>query len=99
MRFHAVNRVSDVAGRSASLLALTERLRVLADLRAAIQAMWRADFDSNNEIRAENLLQYYWKSLQYLVFLGLAVLLSLALTAAGSSLQTVLLRWLRLDQI
>ena len=80
-------------------IALYSGISWMGNLRAAIQAMWRPDFDSNNEIRAENLLQYYWKSLQYLIFLGVAILVSLALTAAGSSLQTVLLRWLRLDQI
>ena len=66
---------------------------------AALPAGTRCERWGNNDFRAENLLVYYWKSLQYLLFLGLAILLSLALTAAGSSLQTVLLRWLRLDRM
>jgi membrane protein len=81
------------------IIALYSGISWMGNLRAAIQAMWRPDFDRNNEIRAENLLQYYWKSLQYLVFLGLAILISLALTAAGSSAQTLLLQWLGLDEI
>jgi len=81
------------------IIALYSGISWMGNLRAAIQAMWRPDFDSNNEIRAENLLTYYWKSLQYLVFLGAALLISLALTTAGSSAQTLLLRWLGLDEI
>ncbi len=80
-------------------IALYSGISWMGNLRAAIQAMWRPDFDSNNEIRAENLLQYYWKSLQYLIFLGLAILVSLGLTTAGSSAQTLLLRWLGLGDI
>ena len=81
------------------VIALYSGISWMGNLRAAVQAMWRPDFDSDNEVRAENLLVYYWKSLQYLVFLGVAILVSLALTAAGSFLQTVLLRWLGLDRI
>jgi membrane protein len=80
-------------------IALYSGISWMGNLRAAIQAMWRPDFDSNNEIRAENLLQYYWKSLQYLIFLGLAILVSLGLTTAGSTAQTLLLRWLGLGNI
>jgi membrane protein len=81
------------------VVALYSGISWMGNLRGAIQAMWRPDFDSNNEVRAENLLIYYWKSLHYLVFLGVAILLSLALTAAGSSAQMLLLRWLRLDKV
>ena len=81
------------------VIALYSGISWMGNLRGAIQAMWRPDFDSHNEIRAESLLKYYWKSLEYLVFLGLAILLSLVLTAAGSSAQTVLLRWLGLDHV
>ncbi len=81
------------------VVALYSGISWMGNLRSAIQAMWRPDFDSNNEIRAENLLQYYWKSLQYLFFFGLAILLSLLLTAAGSSAQTVIMRLFGLDRI
>ena len=80
------------------MIALYSGISWMGNLRGAIQAMWRPDFDSNNEIRAESLLKYYWKSLQYLIFLGLAILLSLVLTAAGSSAQSQLLGWLGLDR-
>ena len=81
------------------VVALYSGISWMGNLRAAIQAMWRPDFDSNNEVRAENLLKYYWKSLKYLLVLGFAILLSLSLTAAGSSLQTVVLRWWGLDDV
>ena len=59
--------------------------------------MWRPDFDANQDIAAENLFKYYWKSLVYLVFLGVAILVSLALTSTASWTQELVLRWLRLD--
>ena len=80
------------------IIALYSGISWMGNLRAAIQAMWRPDFDRNNEIRAENLLKYYWMSLKYLIFLGLAIVISLALTAAGSSAQGLVLRGLGWDQ-
>ena len=79
------------------IIAMYSGISWMGNLRGAIQAMWRPDFDSNNEIRAESLIKYYWKSLEYLIFFGLAILLSLVLTAAGSSAQSELLRWFGLD--
>ena len=81
------------------VVALYSGISWMGNLRGAIQAMWRPDFDSNNEIRAENLLKYYWKSLVYLVVLGVAILLSLGLTAAGSWAQGLVLRWWGLDKV
>jgi membrane protein len=75
-------------------IALYSGISWMGNLRAAIQAMWRPDFDSNQDIAAENLIQYYWKSLKYLVFLAAAILVSLALTAAASWAQDVILTWL-----
>lgn len=81
------------------VVALYSGISWMGNLRGAIQAMWRPDFDSNNEVRAENLLKYYWKSLIYLVVLGLAITLSLALTAAGSWAQNLLRQWWGLDRV
>jgi membrane protein len=81
------------------VIALYSGISWMGNLRGAIQAMWRPDFDSHNEIRAESLLKYYWRSLEYLIFLGVAILLSLMLTAAGSTAQGLVLRWFSLDQV
>lgn len=81
------------------VVALYSGISWMGNLRGAIQAMWRPDFDTNNEVRAENLLLYYWRSLKYLVILGIAILVSLLLSAAGSWAQTAALRLLGLDQV
>lgn len=81
------------------VVALYSGISWMGNLRGAVQAMWRPDFDTNNEIRAENVLKYYWKSLQYLIFFGLAILLSLALTTTGAWAQRFFLRLLGLDKI
>lgn len=80
-------------------IALYSGISWMGNLRAAIQAMWRPDFDSNQDIAAENLLQYYWKSLKYLVFLGTAILVSLSLTAAASWAQDIIVTWLGMDTV
>ena len=46
-----------------------------------------------------HLFKYYWKSLVYLVFLGVAILVSLALTSTASWTQELVLRWLGLDEL
>ena len=81
------------------VIALYSGISWMGNLRAAIQAMWRPDFDTNQDIAAENLIQYYWKSLKYLVFLGTAILVSLSLTAAASWAQELILTWLGLDSV
>ena len=80
-------------------IALYSGISWMGNLRAAIQAMWRPDFDANQDIAAENLFKYYWKSLMYLVFLGVAILVSLALTSTASWTQQLVLRWLGLDEL
>ncbi len=71
----------------------------MGNLRSAIQAVWRPDFDSDQEIAAETLWGYYLKSLGYLVALTAGILVSLTLTTVGTSAQSVVLRWLRLDMV
>lgn len=69
----------------------------MGNLRSAIQAMWRPDFDSEQEIAAEPLWRYYLKNLGYLAALGLGIATSLGLTTAGTSAQGAILRWLGLE--
>lgn len=81
------------------VIALYSGMSWMGNLRAAIQAMWRPEFDKDQETYDENLLVYYAKSLEYLAFLGVAIGASLALTAGGSTAQRLVLRWLKLDRV
>ncbi|MDQ2740499.1 MAG: inner membrane protein YhjD [Actinomycetota bacterium] len=76
------------------LIALYSGVSWMGNLRTAIQAQWRPDFDDNQETREESLLKYYWKSLIYLLMLGVAISASLLLTAAGSWAQGTVLKLL-----
>lgn len=79
------------------LIALYSGVSWMGNVRTAIQAQWRPDFDDNQETRKESLPKYYGKSLIYLVTLGAAILASFLLTAAASWAQAFLLRLLGWD--
>ena len=81
------------------VIALYSGVSWMGNLRAAIQAMWRPNFDTDNEVYDENLLKYYGKSLMYLLLLGAAVLVSIGLTVSASSAQSVVLTWLGADRV
>ena len=81
------------------VVALYSGVSWMGNLRSAIQAMWRPDFGTEQEIAAEPLWRYYLRSLQYLAALTIGILLSLALTTVATSAQAVVLRWLHLDQV
>src|ERR1700710_699442 len=78
-------------------IALYTGISWMGNLRSAIQAMWRPDFDSEQEIAAEPLWRYYLKNLGYLSTLGLGLALSLALTTLGTTAQSTVLDWLGLS--
>jgi membrane protein len=81
------------------VVALYSGVSWMGNLRSAIQAMWRPDFGTEQEIAAESLWRYYLKSLRYLAALTVGIGLSLALTAIGTSAQNVVLRWFGLDKV
>ena len=81
------------------VVALYTGVSWMGNLRSAIQAMWRPDFDTDQEIAAETIWGYYLRSLVYLAALTLGIVLSLGLTTVGTSAQSVVLRWLGLDKI
>ncbi len=81
------------------VFALYSGVSWMGNLRSAIQAMWRPDFDSEQEIAAETLWGYYLKSLLYLIALTVGISISLTLTTLGTSAQAVVLRWFGLDQV
>lgn len=81
------------------VVALYSGVSWMGNLRSAIQAMWRPDFDSEQEIAAETIWGYYLKSLGYLVALTVGISLSLTLTTLGTSAQQVVLGWFGLDRV
>jgi len=81
------------------VIALYSGVSWMGNVRTAIQAQWRPDFDTDQETREESLGRYYLKSLGYLAALGVGVLASLLLTAAGSWAQSFALKWFGLDRV
>lgn len=71
----------------------------MGNIRAAVQAQWRSDFDDDQEIAQENILVNFGRNLVRLLGLGLAILLSVALSLSGGALQPLLVEWFSLDDI
>ena len=70
----------------------------MGNLRSALQAQWRPDFDDEQEIAAEPLWHYYLKNLRYLATLTLGMIASIVLTTVGSALPEKVLQWLGLPE-
>ena len=70
----------------------------MGNVRSALQAQWRPDFDDEQEIAAEPLWHYYLKNLRYLATLTLGMVASVVLTTVGSSLPHNILDWLGLPE-
>lgn len=81
------------------LAALYTGIGWMGNLRAAVQAQWRVSFDADQEIAREKIWVTMGKNLLALVGLGLAILVSLVLSTAGSNLVEPILRWLGLGDI
>lgn len=73
--------------------------RWIGNVRAAIQAQWRTDFDEEQEQPRESFVVAFGQNLLRLAGLGVAVLASVGLSLAGGALQPVIVRLLGLDQI
>lgn len=69
------------------------------NIRAAVQAQWRPDFDDDQEILQASFIKNLIKNFTLLVSLGLALIVSLALSAAGVALSGKILGWLGLSDI
>lgn len=66
------------------VFALYSGISWMGNVRSALQAQWRPDFDDNQEIAAESLPHYYWKNFRYLLVLGSGLLMSILLTVVGT---------------
>ena len=81
------------------LTALYSGIGWAGNIRAAVQAQWRPDFDDDQEMLQETFIKKLVKNLGLLVSLGLALIVSLALSAVGVALSSKILDWLGLSHI
>jgi membrane protein len=81
------------------VIALYSGIGWIGNVRAAVQAQWRRDFDDDQEIAGESLGKNLLRNLGMLVGLGLALVLSIALSSVGNSLAGVILDALGLSNI
>ena len=81
------------------LTALYSGIGWAGNIRAAVQAQWRPDFDDDQEMLEETFVKKILKNLGLLVSLGLALVVSLGLSAAGVALSSKILDWLGLSDI
>lgn len=81
------------------VIALYSGINWMGNVRAAVQAQWRRDFDDNQEIAGESFAKNLLRNLGMLVGLGLALVLSIALSSVGNSLAGVVLDALGLSDV
>ena len=79
------------------VLALYSGIGWMGNIRQAVQAQWRPDFDDNQEIANEGFAKTLFRNLWMLVGLGLALVISLALSSVGGSLTHTLAKLVGLD--
>ena len=89
--FNPVDKALDTAvasrlpvGILGLVFALYSGISWMGNVRSALHAQWRPDFDDNQEIAAESLPHYYWKNFRYLLVLGSGLLISMLLTLVGT---------------
>jgi len=71
----------------------------MGNVRSAIQAQWRPDFDDHQEVREDSFVKNLLRNLGSLAGLGLAIVVSLGLSASGAWASSSVLKWLGLDDI
>ncbi len=81
------------------VIALYSGIGWMGNVRSAIQAQWRPDFDEDQEVREDSFIRNLLRNLGSLAGLGLAIVVSLALSASGAWASSSVLEWLGLDHI
>ena len=81
------------------VIALYSGIGWMGNVRQAVQAQWRPDFDDDQEIANESFVKTLFKNLWMLVGLGLALVISLALSAIGNALADKILGWVGLTDV
>lgn len=67
------------------VIALYSGIGWMGNIRQAIQAQWRPDFDDDQEVAQQSFLKNLFRNLWMLVGLGLALVVSLALSSIAST--------------
>lgn len=81
------------------VVALYSGIGWMGNVRSAVQAQWRPDFDADQEMAKDSFLKNLLRNLGSLAGLGLAIVVSLSLTASGAWAQKLVLGWLGLDDV
>lgn len=81
------------------VIALYSGIGWMGNVRQAVQAQWRPDFDDDQEIANSSFIANLVKNLWMLVGLGLALVISLALSSVGNALADQILKWLGLADV
>ena len=81
------------------VIALYSGIGWMGNVRQAVQAQWRPDFDDDQEIRNTSFLKNLFTNLWMLAGLGLALVVSLALSSAGSAFATDIVKWMGLSDV
>ncbi len=81
------------------VIALYSGIGWMGNVRSAIQAQWRPDFDEDQEVREDGFVKNLLRNLGSLAGLGLAIVISLGLSAAGALASSSVLKWLGLDNV
>ncbi len=81
------------------VIALYSGIGWMGNVRSAVQAQWRPDFDDHQEVREDSFIKNLLRNLGSLAGLGLAIVVSLALSASGAWASSTVLKWLGLDDI
>ncbi len=68
------------------VIALYSGIGWMGNVRQAIQAQWRPDFDEDQEVAQESFVKNLFRNLWMLLGLGLALVLSLVLSSVASTL-------------
>lgn len=81
------------------VIAIYSGIGWMANLRDAVQAQWRPRFEKTETEKQQKFYVTMGQDLLTLAGIGLALLVSIVLTAVGGSAQSLVLGWLGLDQI
>jgi membrane protein len=99
-----INKVLDTAvqakvsiGLIGLLIALYSGIGWMGNVRSAIQAQWRSEFDHDQEIAETSFIKNLLRNLGTLAGLGLSIVLSLGLTAGGAWAQSLVTRLLHAE--
>lgn len=81
------------------VLALYSGIGWMGNVRQAVQAQWRPDFDDDQEIANTSFLKNLWTNLWMLAGLGLALVVSLALSSIGNAFASEIVKLLGLSDV